>query len=192
MMARMKKVRWGVLGVAKIATHKVIPALQRSDWCEVAAIASRDEAKAQAAAAALGIPRAHGSYEALVADPDVEAIYNPLPNHLHVPWTTKAAEAGKHVLCEKPIALDAAEAASLLGVRDRSGVHIQEAFMIRTHPQWIAARDVARSGRIGDVRAITGFFSYVNQDPDNIRNLVEYGGGALLDIGCYLINTARF
>ena len=188
----MTKVRWGVLGVAKIATQKVIPAMQQSEWSEVVAIASRDGAKATAAASSLGIPRPYGSYEELLADPAIEAIYNPLPNHLHVPWTIRAAEAGKHVLCEKPIAMNAAEAMTLIAVRDRTGVHIQEAFMVRTHPQWIAARDLARSGRIGDVRAIIGFFSYFNEDTENIRNIVEYGGGALLDIGCYLINTARF
>ena len=191
-MTSNRKVKWGVLGVARIATQKVIPAMKEGEWSEVYAIASRDLAKAQRAASDLGIPRAYGSYEALLADPDVEAIYNPLPNHLHVPWTIRAAEAGKHVLCEKPIARDAAEAAPLVAVRDRTGVQIQEAFMVRTHPQWLQALAIARSGRLGDVRSISGFFSYFNRDPENVRNIPDYGGGALLDIGCYLINTARF
>jgi predicted dehydrogenase len=188
----MVKIRWGVLGAAKIATEKVIPAMQRGEWSEVTAIASRDPEKARAAAAQLGIPKAYGSYEALLADKDIDAIYNPLPNHLHVPWTIKAAELGKHVLCEKPIALSAAEARQLMAVRDRTGVGIQEAFMVRTHPQWLTARELVTSGRIGDVRSILGVFSYTNRDPDNIRNKPAYGGGALMDIGCYLVNTSRF
>jgi predicted dehydrogenase len=181
-----------VLGVAKIATAKVIPAMQRAAGCEVAAIASRDGARASRAAADLGIPRAHGSYDALLADPDIDAVYIPLPNHLHVPWTRRAAEAGKHVLCEKPIALNAAEARTLLDVRDRTGVRIQEAFMVRTHPQWVRAKALADSGDLGAVRAMSGFFSYYNVDPANVRNVAAWGGGGLMDIGCYLVNTARF
>ena len=184
--------RWGVLGVAKIATAKVIPAIQRAGRCEVVAIASRDGARASAAATALGIMRSHASYEALLADPDVDAVYIPLPNHLHVPWTTRAAEAGKHVLCEKPIALNAAEARTLLEVRDRTGVHIQEGFMIRTHPQWRRAKELVDGGELGDVRAMSGFFSYFNTDAANVRNVAAWGGGGLMDIGCYLVNTARF
>jgi len=128
----------------------------------------------------------------LLADPDIEAIYNPLPNHLHAPWSIRAAEAGKHVLCEKPISLTLSEARQLLSARDRTGVKIEEAFMVRTHPQWIAALDLVKSGRIGAPRAITGFFSYYNDDPKNIRNIREFGGGALMDIGCYNITTSRF
>lgn len=188
----MAKVRWGVLGVARIATEKVIPAMQRGEHTSVAAIASRDLAKARAAAARLGVPKAYGSYEALLADPEIDAVYNPLPNHLHVPWTARAAEAGKHVLCEKPIAPDADGARRLLEVRNRTGIRIQEAFMVRTHPQWLNAREIARDGRIGELRAMMGYFSYFNADPANIRNVPAYGGGALLDIGCYLVNTARF
>jgi predicted dehydrogenase len=188
----MNKIRWGVLGVARIATQKVIPAMQRGHWTTVAAIASRDSTKATAAARALGIPRSYGSYDDLLDDPDIDAVYIPLPNHLHVPWTIRAAERGKHVLCEKPIALDAAGARQLLEVRDRTGVRIQEAFMVRTHPQWLAARDIARGGRLGDVRAIQGFFSYHNDDPANVRNVADFGGGGLLDIGCYLIHASRF
>ena len=188
----MRKIRWGVLGAAKIATDKVIPAMQRGQWSTVAAIASRDLEKARSAAAKLGIAKAYGSYEELVADKDIDAVYNPLPNHLHVPWTIRAAEGGKHVLCEKPIALSAAEARQLLAVRDRTGAKIQEAFMVRTHPQWLTVKELVTSGRIGEVRSILGAFSYTNRDPANIRNRPEFGGGALMDIGCYLVNTSRF
>jgi predicted dehydrogenase len=188
----MPKVRWGVLGVAKIAIEKVIPAMQRGEWSTVTAIASRDAEKARTAAARLGIPKAYGSYDELLADPDVDAIYNPLPNDLHVPWTIRAAERGKHVLCEKPIALTAAEARTLIAARDRTGVRIQEAFMVRTHPQWLKARELARGGAIGELRAMVGVFSFFNRDPANIRNLPAAGGGALMDIGCYLVNTSRF
>ncbi|SRR5581483_2102384 len=186
------KVRWGVLGAAKIAVTKVIPAMQKGERSEVVAIASRDRQRAEQAAARLGIPKFFGSYEELLADPEIEAVYNPLPNHLHLPWSTKAAEAGKHVLCEKPIGLNAGEARKLIEVRDRTGVRIGEAFMVRTHPQWVRARELVRSGRIGDLRCASGFFSYFNRDAANIRNIAEYGGGALMDIGCYPIQTCRF
>jgi predicted dehydrogenase len=166
--------------------------MQLSPWCEIAAIASRDFAKADESATRLNIPTAYGSYEELLADKSIEAIYNPLPNHLHVPWTIKAAEAGKHTLCEKPIALNAAEARTLIDVRDRTGMRIQEAFMVRTHPQWLETRSLIHSGKIGSLRSITGFFSYFNPDPTNIRNQLELGGGALMDIGCYPINISRF
>jgi predicted dehydrogenase len=186
------KLRWGVLSTAKIGTKKVIPAMQLGEHTTVAAIASRDLASAQKAAAELGIPKAYGSYEELLADSDIDAIYNPLPNHLHVPWTIKAAEAGKQVLCEKPIALTVAEAETLLAVRARTGVKIGEAFMVRSHPQWLRLRELLHAGRIGELRAVTGHFSYFNIDPANIRNHVEFGGGALMDIGCYMIQAARF
>ena len=188
----IKKVRWGILGTANIALTKVIPAMQRSSWCEITAIASRDLPNAKEAAGELSIPSAYGSYEELLADNSIEVVYNPLPNHLHVPWTIKAAEAGKHVLCEKPIALNADEASTLIAVRDRTGVRIQEAFMVRTHPQWLETRRLIQSGRIGTLRAINGFFSYFNTDPENIRNKRELGGGALMDIGCYPITISRF
>jgi predicted dehydrogenase len=187
-----RKVRWGILGTAAVAVKKVVPAMQQGDWSEVSAIASRDIAKASQAARRLGIPKAYGSYEELLADAEIEAVYNPLPNHLHVPWTTNAAAAGKHVLCEKPIALEVEEARQLLAVRDRTGVKIQEAFMVRTHPQWLATLALIKSGRIGTLRVINGFFSYFNRDPQNIRNKLEIGGGALLDIGCYPISMSRF
>jgi len=170
----------------------VIPGLQRSAFCHVAAIASRDAATAERAAATLGIPRAHGSYEALLADPAIDIVYNPLPNHLHVPWTIRALEAGKHVLCEKPVALTAAEAETLLDARERSGRLVAEAFMVRHHPQWIRARELAQSGAIGTVRAMQTFFSYFLVDPANVRNQADIGGGGLYDIGCYAILTARY
>ncbi len=188
----MRRVRWGVLGVANIATAKVIPAMQKGSCSEIVAIASRDEQKARQAAAELGIPRAWGSYEELLADPDVEAIYNPLPNHLHVPWSIRAAEAGKHVLCEKPVSLTVAECRTLIEARDRTGVKIGEAFMVRTHPQWLRARELARSGEIGDLRAVMCGFSYFLRDPQNVRNIAEWGGGGLMDIGCYAIQVSRF
>lgn len=187
----MQKIRWGVLGAAKIAVEKVIPAMQGGTYTEVVAIASRDGAKAKAAADRLGIATAHDSYEALIADPNVDAIYNPLPNHLHLPLTSAAAEAGKHVLCEKPIGLTAAEAKELVAIRDRTGVVIQEAFMVWTHPQWRKAVELCRSGALGVVRGYSGAFSYFNDDPSNIRNVVEWGGGAIMDIGCYLVITSR-
>jgi predicted dehydrogenase len=186
------KVRWGILSTANIALKKVIPAMQRSPWCEITAIASRDLSKAKRAAEELNIPNAYGSYEELLADNTVEAIYNPLPNHLHVPWTVKAAEAGKHVLCEKPIAMNATQARTLIDVCDRTGVRIQEAFMVRTHPQWLETRRLIRTGRIGALRSITCFFSYFNPDPANIRNQLDLGGGALMDIGCYPITISRW
>lgn len=185
-------VRWGILGAATIATKKVIPAMRASARSVPYAIASRDLAKARDAANRLGIPKAYGSYEELLADADVEAIYNPLPNHLHVPWTIRAAEAGKHVLCEKPIALTADEARALLAVRDASRVQIAEAFMVRAHPQWELVAQLVAEGRIGPLRLISGHFSYFRRDPNDIRSHAEWGGGALMDIGCYPIFIARW
>ncbi len=187
-----QKVKWGVLGAASIATRKVIPAMQRGEWSAVTAIASRDLNKAKDAAGKLGIEKAYGSYEELLADPEIEAIYNPLPNHLHVPWSIKAAEAGKHVLCEKPVSLTVAEARTLLAARERCGVKIGEAFMVKTHPQWLRTRELIRKGVIGELRAIAGVFSYFNRDPKNVRSVAEWGGGGMLDIGCYPITTSRF
>jgi predicted dehydrogenase len=185
-------VRWGVLSTANIGLRKVLPGMQRGQYTTIAAIASRDLAKAQEAATRLGIPRAYGSYEELLADPNIDAIYNPLPNQLHVPWTIKAAEAGKHVLCEKPLSLTVAEAETMLAVRARTGVKIGEAFMVNCHPQWLRVRELLSEGRIGELRSIMGIFSYFNNDPANIRNQVECGGGALMDIGCYLIHASRY
>jgi predicted dehydrogenase len=189
----MSKVRWGVLSTANIGLQKVLPAMQRGTLCEVVAIASRDEAMAQAAAAQLGIPKAYGSYEELLADPEIDAIYNPLPNHLHVPWSIKAIEAGKHVLCEKPIGLSAAEGQELLAVAAaHPQLKVMEAFMYRHHPQWQRAREIVTSGGVGELKTIQSFFSYYNDDPDNIRNRADIGGGGLMDIGCYNISLSRF
>ena len=186
----MKKVSWGVLSTAKIGREKVIPALQKSQFCSVNAIASRSLEQAQSTATQLGIAKAYGSYDALLEDPSIEAIYNPLPNDLHVPMTLAAARAGKHVLCEKPIALNANEAAALREVAGQ--VHIMEAFMVRFHPQWIKARELVRSGSLGELRTVQAFFSYFNTQQDNIRNRLDAGGGALYDIGCYPIVAGRF
>ena len=186
------KLRWGVLSTANIGLKKVIPGMQRGQFTTVTAIASRSLTKAQEAATALGIAKAYGSYEELLADPDIDAVYNPLPNQLHVPWTIRAAEAGKHVLCEKPLSLNVAEAKTLLAVRARTRVKIGEAFMIRSYPQWLRLRELLDEGRIGELRSILGFFSYFNIDPANIRNQVDAGGGALMDIGCYLVHASRY
>jgi len=185
-----QKIRWGIISTANIGTRKVIPGMQRSERGTVEAIASRDAGRARSAAAELGIPKAYGSYEELLADPDIDAVYNPLPNNLHVDWTLKAVEAGKHVLCEKPIGMNAEDAARLKAVAGRR--HVMEAFMVRQHPQWLRARELIRDGRIGELRAVQVFFAYNNRDPDNIRNKPETGGGALLDIGCYGIVSGRF
>ncbi len=189
----MDKVKWGVLGSSKFARTKVIPALLKCSYSEVAAIASRDQARAQAIAAQFNIPKACDSYEALLADPDIQVIYNPLPNHLHVPWSARALEAGKHVLCEKPLGLSAAEAQQLLDLsQQHPRLKVMEAFMYRHHPQWQRARQLVREGGIGELRTVHSFFSYFNEDAANIRNQPGLGGGGLMDIGCYHISLARF
>jgi predicted dehydrogenase len=187
-----KKVRWGILSTAKIGREQVIPALKNGELTEVVAIASRDANRAQDAAAEFGIPKAYAFYEVLLADPEVDAVYNPLPNHLHAPLTIKALDAGKHVLCEKPIALNAEEAEQIEAAQRRSGRLVAEAFMVRFHPQWQRAREITRGGRLGDVRAIHTFFSYHLTDPDNIRNQAAIGGGGLYDVGCYAVATAHY
>jgi predicted dehydrogenase len=187
------KVRWGVLGTAKIATEHVIPAMKASAYCEVVAIASRNLARAEETARWLGLSRAYGSYEELLGAADIDAVYIPLPNHMHVPWAVESLDAGKHVLCEKPVALDAEEARELLAAaQGYPGRKVMEAFMYRFHPQWQRARHIVRSGGIGELRTIQSFFSYYNVDPDNIRNQPEAGGGALMDIGCYCISLSRW
>ena len=187
-----QRVNWGVISTANIGWKKVIPAMIKGSNINIMAIASRDMAQAQAMAQDLNIARAYGSYEAMLADLDIEAVYNPLPNHLHVPLTLAALEAGKHVLCEKPIALTAMEAARLRDAAQKSGKLVAEAFMVRHHPQWQRARALVKSGAIGEVRAIQTFFSYFNNDPANVRNQADIGGGGLYDIGCYAITTARY
>jgi len=187
------KVRWGILSTANIGVDKVIPAMQQGAYCEVTAIASRDLDRAWAAAARLGIPTAYGSYEELLADDAIDAVYNPLPNQLHVPWSIAALDAGKHVLCEKPIALSVAEAQELAAAAARHPrLKVMEAFMYRFHPQWQRARQLVADGGIGDLRTIQSFFSYYLDDPDNIRNRPDSGGGGLMDIGCYNISLSRF
>src|SRR4051812_13809424 len=177
----IEPVRWGVLGAANIAVEKVIPAMQRGDLSRVIAIASRSEEKARRAAERHEIARAYGSYQELLDDPDVEAVYNPLPNHLHVPWSIRAVEAGKHVLCEKPIALNAAEATDLHRAGKRAGVLVGEAFMVRSHPQWLEIRRRVAAGELGELQLVHGHFSYGRRGPNDVRSRVEYGGGALLD-----------
>jgi predicted dehydrogenase len=189
----MAKIRWGVLSTAKIGRVHVIPATQKSELGVVTAIASRDLARAKSVAAELGIEKAYGSYQDLLADADIDAIYNPLPNHLHMQWSIRALKAGKHVLCEKPISLTVAEAEQLAGVAAaHRKLKVMEAFMYRFHPQWLAAQKFVREGRIGQLRTIQTAFSYFNDDPGNIRNQRDIGGGALMDIGCYGVSLSRF
>ena len=187
----MANLRWGILSTADIGRRKVIPGILRADRCEVVAIGSRDAAQARQVADELGIPAAHGSYEALLADPTVDIVYIPLPNHLHAVWTIAAARAGKHVLCEKPLAMNAAEAERMLDVCAAEGVRLMEAFMYRLHPSWEEVRRLVEGGRIGRLLAVQSWFSYANDDPANIRNQLDAGGGALYDIGCYTINLSR-
>jgi predicted dehydrogenase len=187
----MRRLRFGVLSTANIGLTKAIPGIAAAANCEVVAIASRDETAAQAAAERLGIGTAHGSYEALLGDPDVEAVYIPLPNHLHAEWTIAAARAGKHVLCEKPLALTAADAERMVDACEQEGVRLMEAFMYRQHPSWVAVSKLIADGRIGRLVAVQSWFSYFNDDPTNIRNIAETGGGALYDIGCYCVNLSR-
>ena len=187
------KVRWGVLSTANIGVQKVIPGMLQGEYCKMVGIASRSLEKARAVANELGFSKAYGSYEELLADPEIQAVYIPLPNHLHVRWSIAALEAGKHVLCEKPIGLTSAEAAELLQVsKEHPELKIMEAFMYRHHPQWQRARALVQEGAIGELRTIQTFFSYHNVDPDNIRNMAEIGGGGLMDIGCYCISLSRF
>lgn len=189
----MKKIRFGILSTAKIGTEKVIPAMQAGQFTEVVAIGSRQIEHARTAAERLKIPRAHGSYAALLADPEVDAIYNPLPNHLHVPLSLEALAAGKHVLCEKPIGLSSAEGQKLFdAARRHPALKVMEAFMYRHHPQWIRAKQLAKSGAIGRLCTVQSFFSYFNNNADDIRNQPQFGGGGLMDIGCYNISLSRF
>jgi predicted dehydrogenase len=187
----MNEVRWGILSTADIATTKVIPGIQKAGRCRVVAIGSRNLERAREAADRLGIPKVHGSYEALLADPEIDAVYIPLPNHLHAEWAIAAARAGKHILCEKPLAMTSADAERMIAAAEGAGVRLMEAFMYRLHPSWVAVRGLVAAGRIGRLVAIQSWFSYFNDDPANIRNVRAYGGGALFDIGCYNVNLSR-
>lgn len=189
----MNKVRWGILSTANIGVKKVIPAMQKGKFCSIEAIASRDAGRAAEVSSELNIPKSYGSYEELLADDEIDAIYNPLPNHLHVPWTLKAMEAGKHVLCEKPIGLNADEAEKLLQrTSEFPDLKVMEAFMYRFHPQWAKAKSLIKEDKIGPIKTVHSFFTYFNDDPDNIRNMADIGGGGLMDIGCYCISSARY
>ncbi|MFO7891251.1 MAG: Gfo/Idh/MocA family oxidoreductase [bacterium] len=189
----MKKVNWGIVSTAKIGTKKVIPAMQKGKYSHITAIASRDIEKAQRAAQKLNITKAYGSYRQLLDDPEIEAVYIPLPNHMHVKWTIKALEAGKHVLCEKPVAINVKDAEYLYQkVKDFPHLKVMEAFMYRFHPQWQTVKKLVNEGKIGELRNIHSIFSYYNDDKDDIRNQKEIGGGGLLDIGCYCISLSRF
>ncbi|MEO6329309.1 MAG: Gfo/Idh/MocA family oxidoreductase [Ginsengibacter sp.] len=189
----MNKVRWGILSTAKIGREKVIPAMQSGEFCDVVAIASRDKDHAQSEAARLNIPKAYGSYEELLSDTEIDAVYIPLPNNLHVPWAIKAIEAGKHVLCEKPISLSSAEAKQLLTAANKKPhLKVMEAFMYRFHPQWQHTLKLVKDGKIGELKSIHSFFTYYNVDPANIRNQKDTGGGGMMDIGCYCISLSRF
>ncbi|WP_134698710.1 Gfo/Idh/MocA family protein [Ammoniphilus sp. YIM 78166] len=188
----MKKLRWGILGCAQIAINDVIPAIQQSEWGEVAAIASRDEAKAKKAAEALSIPKAYSSYEALLGDSSIDAVYIPLPNHLHREWTIRAAQANKHILCEKPMSLNEREAAQMVEASELNGVKLAEAFMYRYHPRYERIKEIIRSGEIGDLRGLQGRFTFNGaSSAGNIRFHADMGGGSLYDVGCYLVSAAR-
>lgn len=186
-----KKIRWGILSTAKIARNAMIPALQESPMADVTAIASRDEDKAQSYADELGIPKAYGSYEALLADPEIDAVYNPLPNHLHKAWTIRAAEAGIHILCEKPLALNTDECDQMIAAARANGVQLMEAFMYRYHPRIPAARKMVQEGVIGEIKTIDLSFTFNLADKTNIRYQPDMGGGSLMDVGCYCINFSR-
>jgi predicted dehydrogenase len=186
-----QRLRWGILSTANIARAKVVPGMRKAASCEVVAVGSRDVAAATDFAQELGIPRAHGSYEELLADPEVDGVYIPLPNHMHLEWTIAAARAGKHVLCEKPLAMTAADAERMVEACEAAGVRLMEAFMYRLHPSWVAVRELLAAGQIGRLQTVQSWFSYFNDDPANIRNIHEAGGGALFDIGCYCVNLSR-
>lgn len=189
----MSKTRWGVLSTSKFAQTKIIPAMKHCQHAEITAIASRNLEAAQEAAQRLEIAKAYGSYEELLADTELDVIYNPMPNHLHVEWSIKALEAGKHVLCEKPIGLSSAEGQRLLdAAKQHPKLKVMEAFMYRHHPQWQHAKQLVTDGKIGELRTIQSFFSYFNTDANNIRNQADIGGGAMMDIGCYNVSLSRF
>jgi len=186
-----EKIRWGILGTAQIARRAMVPALRESAMAEVVAIASRDIEKAQTFAKDLKIPKFFGSYSSLLADPEIDAVYIPLPNHLHKPWTILAAEAGKHILCEKPLALNTDECQEMIAAANANNVQLMEAFMYRYHPRILAAHQMVRDGALGDLKTIEASFTYFKEDTTNIRFKPEMGGGALMDVGCYCVNISR-
>ena len=189
----MKKISWGILSTSKFAIRATIPATQKSKYSQVIAIASRDIDRARTVAAQLGIPKTFGSYEALLSDPEIDAIYIPVPNHLHVEWTLRALKAGKHVLCEKPLGLNYQDARRLEGAaKDYPDLKVMEAFMYRHHPQWKKVKELVDENAVGELKGVHTLYSYYNDDSSNIRNIVETGGGAMLDIGCYCTSLSRF
>ncbi len=188
----MKNLKWGILSTSAFAQRSFIPAAQKSPVAEVYAIASRNLKSAQEVAQKMGISRAYGSYDELINDEEIDIIYNPLPNHMHVDWTAKAMKAGKHVLCEKPLFIDQKDAAGLIKLRNELKVKVGEAFMVKSHPQWQKARELVTTGALGEVNQYIGTFNYFNADPENIRNIEDYGGGAMWDIGCYTVMTSRY
>lgn len=189
----MKKLRWGILGTSKFAREKIIPAMRRCVHAEVTSVASRDGVKAERYAREAKLERSFSSYEALLADSEIDVVYIPLANHLHVPLSIQALRSGKHVLCEKPIAITAKDAETLLEESHRHPhLKVMEAFMYRMHPQWQRTRQLLREGAIGEIRTIQSVFSYYNRDGGNIRNRADVGGGAMLDIGCYCVSLSRF
>lgn len=188
----MKPVRWGIIGIGKHFISRVLLPLTQSEDVDLSAVASRSENKAKETAEKYGIEKYYGSYDALLADPTIEAVFITLPNHMHLDWIKKAADAGKHILCEKPITLNAEDARAAATYTAEKNVLLMEAFMYRFHPQWIHAKDLIRTESIGTLQTVHTSFSYNNPDPKNIRNIKEYGGGALYDIGCYAVSTARY
>jgi len=189
----MKRLRWGILGCAAIADRAVIPAIRASETGELVGIASRNEEKARAKAEEFDIPKYYGSYEALLADKDIDAVYIPLPNHLHKEWTIAAANAGKHILCEKPLALNAAEAQEMVDFCKEAGVHLAEAFMYRHHPRIARVKEILAGGEIGELRAIRGVFTYNGAgNRADIRQVKAWGGGGLYDVGVYPLSAARW
>ena len=191
-MSKHEKVKWGVLSTADIGMKHVLPAMQQGELCEIAAVSSRSEDKAKQAAEVLGIPKAYGSYEQMLEDPEIEAVYNPLPNHMHLEWTKRCLEAGKHVLCEKPLVVKAEQVQELKELSESTGLLVGEAFMVLHHPRWKRVKELIQAGEAGELRAVSAFFSYFNRDSKDIRNNKEYFGGGMYDIGCYPVVISRY
>jgi len=188
----MKKIKIGVIGVSGHLQSRILLPMTKSDKVEVVALASRDIEKAKGVAKTWGIQKAYGDYNELLEDPDIDAVYIPLPNHLHLEWIKKAVKANKHVLCEKPLTLNSIETKEVMDLAKNNNVKIMEAFMYRFHPKWKMVNELMKVNGIGEVQSIHTVFTYSNNDPKNIRNIKDYGGGALMDIGCYAISSARY